>query len=155
MSRSDAHYAALREFGNVGVIEEDARDARGFRVVETVIADLRFALRYFARHKATVAIIVVVLALGTGANAMISSIFQAEFLRPAPAVPDDGAQARVWGLERATTRARWERAPSRTKTSRRSPGVARSLPPSPRGPPMTSSSGAATAPERAASAHSS
>lgn len=108
MSRSDAHHAALREFGNVGVIEEDARDARGLRVVETVIADLRFALRYFARHKATVAIIVVVLALATGANAMIFSIFQAEFLRPAPAVLDGGAHARVWGLERATTTARWE-----------------------------------------------
>src|SRR4051812_29429740 len=70
--------------------------------------DLRFALRYFARHKATVAIIIAVLALGTGANAMIFSIFQAEFLRPAPAVPSDGSRARMWALERANTTARWE-----------------------------------------------
>src|SRR5438552_11635047 len=71
--------------------------------------DLRFALRYFARHKATVAIIVVVLALGTGANAMIFSIFQSEFLRPPPAVANDASRARIWSLERATTTARWER----------------------------------------------
>jgi putative ABC transport system permease protein len=76
---------------------------------DSLRGDLRFALRYFARHKATVAIIVVVLALATGANAMIFSIFQAQFLRPAPAVPDDAAHARVWALERATTTARWER----------------------------------------------
>jgi hypothetical protein len=61
------------------------------RSVDSLRGDLRFALRYFAHHKATVAIILTVLALGTGANAMIFSIFQAEFLRPAPAVPDDGA----------------------------------------------------------------
>jgi len=74
-------------------------------------ADARFALRYFARHKATTAIIVAVLALGTGANTLIFSVFQAQFLRPAPAMQDDASHARIWKQERATTTARWEPRP--------------------------------------------
>ena len=108
MSPEDARLAARREFGNVTVIQEEARDARGARWIDSLRGDLRFALRYFARHKATVAIIVVVLALATGANAMIFSIFQAEFLRPAPAVPDYSSHARLWAQERATTTAKWK-----------------------------------------------
>ena len=108
MSPDDARIAARREFGNVTAIQEEARDARGARWVDSLRGDLRFALRYFTRHKATVAIIVVVIALGTGANALIFSLVQGQFLRPPPAVPDDDAHARVWGLQRATTTARFE-----------------------------------------------
>lgn len=108
MSADDARIAAKREFGNATVIQYEARDVRGAQWIDSVRGDLRFAFRYFARHKATVAIIFAVLALGTGANAMIFSTFQSEFLRPAPAVPDDNALARVWARERATTTARWE-----------------------------------------------
>src|SRR5688500_17194703 len=108
MSAKDARLAARREFGNVTVIQEEARDARGARWMDSLRGDLRFALRYFARHKATVAIIVVVLALGTGANAMFFSIFQAEFLRPAPAVADDASHVRLWAQERTTRAGRWE-----------------------------------------------
>lgn len=111
MSRADAQLAARREFGNVGVLQEEARDARGGRWIEAVIADARFALRYFARHKATTAIIVIVLALGTGANAMIFSLFQSQFLRPAPAVPDNAAHVRIWAVERANRTASWDPRP--------------------------------------------
>ena len=102
MSPADARIAARREFGNATAIEEEARDARGGRWVDALAGDMRFALRYFARHKATVAIIVAVLALGTGANALIFSFLQAQFLRPAPAVPDDARHARIWAMERPT-----------------------------------------------------
>lgn len=37
-SRVDARNAARREFGNVASIEEDARDARGARIIESLIA---------------------------------------------------------------------------------------------------------------------
>src|SRR6185503_3535900 len=62
MSPEDARIAARREFGNVTVIQEEARDARGDRWMDSLRGDLRFAFRYFARHKATTAIIVAVLA---------------------------------------------------------------------------------------------
>jgi putative ABC transport system permease protein len=108
MSPDEARIAARREFGNLTVLQEEARDARAARWIDALRGDLRFALRYFVRHKATVAIIVVVLTLGTGANAMFFSIFQAEFLRPAPAVPENDAHARIWAVERATTTAKWQ-----------------------------------------------
>jgi predicted permease len=107
MSETDARRAALREFGNVAMLQEEARDARGARWVGTLAGDLRFALRYFARHKATTAITVAVLALGTGANTLIFSTFQAYFLRPAPAVPENDAHVRIWAQERPTRTARW------------------------------------------------
>ncbi|MGQ0645965.1 MAG: ABC transporter permease [Gemmatimonadaceae bacterium] len=108
MSRSHARLAARHEFGNVTLLQEEARDARGARWVDALRGDVQFAFRYFARHKATVAIIVAVLALSTGANTLIFSTFQAQFLRPAPGVPDDDAQARIWARARATQTARWE-----------------------------------------------
>ena len=107
MSPADARLAARREFGNVAVLQEEARDARGARWVEALIGDTRFALRCFARHKATTAIIIAVLTLATGANTVIFSFWQAQFLRPAPAVPDDDAHARIWAQERPTRTARW------------------------------------------------
>src|SRR6185436_7297204 len=108
MSTADARLAARREFGNVTVIQEEARDARGARWLDALAGDLRFAFRYFARHRATTAIIVAVLALGTGANAFIFSVYQAEFVRPAPAVPSNDALARMWVQERPTRTARWD-----------------------------------------------
>src|SRR5206468_12543349 len=88
--------------------QEESRDARGVRWMDELSGDLRFAGRYFARHKATVAIIVTVIALATGANMMIFSIFQSEFVRPAPTVPDNPAHVRIWAQERATRTARFE-----------------------------------------------
>ena len=108
MSPEQARLEARREFGNVAVIQEQARDARGSRWLEALSGDLRFAFRYFARHRATVAIIVIVLAIGTGANTMLFSLFQAEFVRPAPAVEYDGRMARIWAQERATKTGTWK-----------------------------------------------
>jgi len=70
--------------------------------------DVRFALRYFARHKATTSILIVVIALGTGANAAIFSTWQAHFFRPAPSVPSDATHVRIWSQERRTKGAEWQ-----------------------------------------------
>lgn len=78
------------------------------RLLRDIAADARFALRYFARHKGTTAIIIAVLALGTGANTVIFSLYQSQFVRPAPAMPDNADVARIWGQERPTTTANWK-----------------------------------------------
>src|SRR5262245_36215069 len=57
MPEADARLAAKRDFGNVTVLGEQARDASGTSWIDALGADTRFALRYFARHKATTAII--------------------------------------------------------------------------------------------------
>ena len=108
LSPSDARAAARSEFGNLPMIEDAARQARGARWVDALVGDLRFAFRYFGRHKASTAIILVVLALGTGANTLIFSMIQAQFFRPAPAVPKDDAHARFWARERSTSTGPWQ-----------------------------------------------
>lgn len=108
LSPADARAAARREFGNVTMLEEDGRAARGARWVDAVVGDLRFAFRYFARNKATVAIIVAVLALGTGSNTLMFSMMQAQYFRRAPALPQDVARVRIWAQERRTQTGRWE-----------------------------------------------
>jgi putative ABC transport system permease protein len=77
-------------------------------LLQSLASDVRFALRYFSRHKATTAIIVAVLTLATGANTLVFSIFQGQFLRPAPQVPEDPAHALVWMQERPTPTASWD-----------------------------------------------
>ena len=108
MSLDEARLAARKEFGNLTALEEEGRDARGARWIDSLGGDLRFAFRYFARRKATVAIIVAVLALGTGANTMIFSVYRAEFLEPPRGVPDDPAHARFYSQVRATQTGTWE-----------------------------------------------
>ena len=75
--------------------------------IETLVGDLRFALRYFGRNKLTVAIIVSVFALGIGANTMAVTVMQSQFQRPAPGLPKDDAHVRLWGEVRSTSTARW------------------------------------------------
>ena len=77
-------------------------------LLHSLASDVRFALRYFSRHKTTTAIIVAVLALATGANTLIFSLFQAQFLRPAPQVARDPSHALVWMQERPTRTASWD-----------------------------------------------
>ena len=108
MPLRDARLAAIREFGNVSELQETSRDVRGARWVDAMAGDARFAFRYFGRHKATTAIIVAVIALSTGANTLIFSTFQSQFLRPAPAVPGNAAHARIWAQERPTRTAAWQ-----------------------------------------------
>ena len=62
MTRADARIAARREFGNVGVHQENARDIRPARWIDSVGADIRFAFRFFARKPLSSTTIVLVLA---------------------------------------------------------------------------------------------
>src|SRR5215212_10466339 len=64
MTGPDAGAAARCEFGNVGAHQEDARDARGVRWLDSIGADVRFAFRFFARKRLSSATIVLVLAFG-------------------------------------------------------------------------------------------
>src|SRR5688572_28048844 len=57
-----ARQAARREFGNVDSLLEQARDARGMRWLESVLADFRFGLRHFVRTPLTTLTMIVLLA---------------------------------------------------------------------------------------------
>src|SRR5436190_10289946 len=50
MPADEARYAALRKFGNAGVIQERVREQRGLPFVEDLVADVRFAGRTLRKH---------------------------------------------------------------------------------------------------------
>ena len=108
LSSDEARLEARREFGNRTVIEDESRAARGSRWVDAIAGDLRFAFRYFARHKVTTVIVIAVLSLGTGANTMIFSVYRSQFLRPPQGVPDDPRHAKFSAQSRATQTGKWE-----------------------------------------------
>jgi hypothetical protein len=107
MTRADAGISARREFGNIGVHQEDARDARGVRWVESIGADVRFAFRFFARKPLSSATIVLVLALGIAGYAAVFGLLQSATMRPPPGVPDDVPLVVLRGMVRQKDRPSW------------------------------------------------
>ena len=98
MSKQEAMHAAGREFGSLGVIQEDARDARGGQWVDDLRRDLKYALRYFARMPLTTITIILTLALGIGFSTAGFSILHGILRRPAPGVPADPALVKIRGI---------------------------------------------------------
>jgi putative ABC transport system permease protein len=84
MDAVEARYAALRMMGGVDQQREHCRDALGFRFADEAGRDLGHALRSLVRHRTFTAVTVLTLAVGSGANAAIFSIFNQALLRPLP-----------------------------------------------------------------------
>ena len=84
MSPDDAAVAARRQFGNMTLLEEDRREQRTFRLVETVWRDMRYGVRQLGRNPAFTIVAVLTLALGIGATTSIFSVVKAVILSPLP-----------------------------------------------------------------------
>ena len=63
---------------------EDSVDAWGWRWLDDLVQDVRYAARTFARNQAFTATAVLSLALGIGANAAVFSVVNALVLKPLP-----------------------------------------------------------------------
>ncbi len=82
MKTEQAAALARREFGNVELVKEDARDVRGARFFEELIQDVRYGLRSFARAPAFALSLVVTIGLGVGISSSAFTVFNAYVLRP-------------------------------------------------------------------------
>ena len=100
MSRREARYAALREFGGVEAIKEECRSSRGLGRLDSLLQDLRYALRNFRRNPTFALTVAGVTALGIGATTAVFSVAdRALFRAPAYMQPEQivsiGIQARI------------------------------------------------------------
>jgi predicted permease len=76
-----ARRARIR-FGGVEQVKEECRTARGTRLIETVLQDIRYAMRGFRRSPGFVLTVIGTIALGIGLNIALFTIFNAYVLRP-------------------------------------------------------------------------
>lgn len=98
MTKDAAWFAARQEFGHVGTLQNHGREARGGLGVESVFADVRYAIRHFARTPLSTFTMVLTLALGVGFSSAVFSVLSGIFTRPAPGVPRDDALVKIRGI---------------------------------------------------------
>src|SRR5579862_8024344 len=82
MDRTEAFYAARRQFGGVTQVKEQQRDLRGVRLFEDLGVDLRYAIRQVKRSPGFAVLAVLCLGLGIGANTSIFSALNSVLFRP-------------------------------------------------------------------------
>lgn len=83
MDAEAAHYAAIKQFGNAARLKDASHEVIGFRF-ETVLQDLRFALRQMRRNPGFALTAVVILMLGMGVSVAIFGFADAALLEPLP-----------------------------------------------------------------------
>src|ERR1700757_702705 len=77
MTREQAEQTARREFGNVTRIEECSREVWQWHPLESILSDLKYAVRQIGKAPGFSAVVIIILALGIGANATVFSIVNA------------------------------------------------------------------------------
>jgi predicted permease len=106
MTQDEAERTARREFGNVTLIEEHSREVWHRPILESILADLRYALRQLRRSPGFAVTAIVVLALGIGASVAIFAFVDAALLEPLPysdpnrlmAVNESSPESPLWPL---------------------------------------------------------
>ena len=82
MSQDAARREARRRFGGLDQARERFRDASGFPSLDELAGDVRYSLRMIRRQPGFASIVVLLVAIGVGANTAIFSLVNAILLQP-------------------------------------------------------------------------
>jgi predicted permease len=84
MAPAEARRQALLKLGAVEAIKEEYRGEGGLQLIETVLRDLRYAIRLLRKAPGFTAVAVATLALGIGANTAVFTLANAFLIRSFP-----------------------------------------------------------------------
>jgi predicted permease len=82
MPREEAMQSARREFGNVGLIEENSREVWTSPSVEEFFFDVRYGLRGLRRNPVFTTVALLTVAIGIAANAAVFTVVNSVLLKP-------------------------------------------------------------------------
>jgi predicted permease len=93
---ADAQRQAALEFGGLAQVREEVRETWGWRWLDHLARDVRYAFRTLKRSPAFAITALLSLALGTGVNAAIFSLIDQVLLRPLPVKNPDRLVHLAW-----------------------------------------------------------
>jgi len=100
MAPDDARRRAVLRLGGIEQSKETQRDARGMPAIESVLQDVRYAVRTLRRDAGFAAFTVLIIGLGVGACATVFSVVNSILVRP---LPLKNPNALVWIANRTKT----------------------------------------------------
>jgi len=106
LTDEQAALAARRQFGNVTALGEQTREMWRFPTMDSLIQDIRYAVRTLVRSPGFSVVTILVLAIGIGANTAMFSLVDAMLLRGLPYPDANSLVVLIGNVQRAVVERR-------------------------------------------------